>query len=120
MKVSGIDATYYTVADIDSETSFYTELLGAPPETSWPGRLSEWSFSDGTSFGLYRTEEKVHAPSGSVMFAVADVAAAVAEGRARGVVFHEDGEITDTPVCHMAFGQDPEGNQFILHMRKQT
>jgi predicted enzyme related to lactoylglutathione lyase len=50
------------------------------------------------------------------MFAVPDVAEAVAELKARGVPFH--GEIEDTPVCHMAFGTDPEGNGFILHKRK--
>jgi hypothetical protein len=45
------------------------------------------------------------------------VAAAVKESKALGATY-EDEEVTDTPVCHMAFGQDPEGNQFILHMRK--
>ena len=50
------------------------------------------------------------------LFAVPDVAEAVAELKARGVPFH--GAIEDTPVCHMAFGTDPEGNGFILHMRK--
>jgi hypothetical protein len=41
----------------------------------------------------------------------------MADAKARGVKFHDE-EITDTPVCHMAFGEDPEGNQFILHHRK--
>ncbi len=118
MHVRGIDATYYTVRDIDAQAAFYTELFGAPPENSWPGRLAEWTFADGNSFGLYRTEGKFSAHSGSVMFAVEDVARAVAEATARGVLFTEDGGITDTPVCQMAFGEDPEGNQFILHHRK--
>ena len=118
MAVTGIDATYYTVSDIDATTKFYTELLGAAPETQMPGRLSEWTFADGTSFGLYGMEGGGETTSGSVMFAVEDVAKAVADGKGRGVTFHEGGEVTDTPVCHMAFGEDPEGNQFILHHRK--
>ncbi len=121
MKVTGIDATYYTVKDVDSQTAFYTGLLGAEPATTWPGRLAEWSFDDGNSFGLYQTEGHDGAGggrNGSAMFAVDDVAKAVEEGKARGVKFHENGEITDTPACHMAFGEDPEGNQFILHHRK--
>ncbi|GAC1388555.1 MAG: hypothetical protein NVSMB31_02700 [Vulcanimicrobiaceae bacterium] len=119
MKVTGIDAVYYTVSDIDKQTTFYTELLGAPPATQWPGRLSEWTFDDGNSFGLYKTEGGGQTKSGSAMFAVEDVAGAIEAGKKRGVHFHENGEITDTPFCHMAFGEDPEGHQFILHKRKQ-
>jgi predicted enzyme related to lactoylglutathione lyase len=119
MVVSGIDAVYYTVKDIAAETAFYAEILGAPPAMEWPGRLSEWTFADGNSFGLYAAEvEGEIPPNGSVMFAVDDVATAVAAAKARGVKFVVDGEITDTPFCHMAFGEDPEGNQFILHHRK--
>ena len=44
--------------------------------------------------------------------------AAVAELRDRGVVFNDDGEIEETLVCYMAFGNDSEGNGFILHQRK--
>ncbi len=121
MNVHGIDATYYTVRDIEAQTKFYTELFGAPPENSWPGRLSEWTFGDGNAFGLYQTETadaQTVGSSGSVMFAVDDVARTVADAKARGVKFADDGGITDTPVCMMAFGEDPEGNQFIVHHRK--
>jgi predicted enzyme related to lactoylglutathione lyase len=118
MNVHGIDATYYVVSDIDAQTKFYTELFGAGPEQSWPGRLSEWTFHDGNSFGLYQTEGPVDERSGSVMFAVDDVAQTVAAAKARGVKFADDGAITDTPACEMAFGEDPEGNQFIIHHRK--
>ncbi len=118
MTVHGIDATYYTVRDIEAQTTFYTDLFGAPPENSWPGRLSEWTFGDGNSFGLYAAEGAGEVHSGSVMFAVDDVARTVAEAKARGVKFADDGGVTETPVCEMAFGEDPEGNQFILHHRK--
>jgi predicted enzyme related to lactoylglutathione lyase len=120
MKVTGIDAVYYTVTDVGAQTKFYTDLLGADPATTWPGRLAEWEFADGNSFGLYQSEGHDGAGggrSGSAMFAVDDVAQAMADAKARGVKFHDD-EITDTPACHMAFGEDPEGNQFILHHRK--
>jgi predicted enzyme related to lactoylglutathione lyase len=118
MKVTGIDATYYTVGDVAAMKQFYSDLFGAAPETEWEGRLAEWAFGDGSSFGIYGAEGKVEARSGSAMFAVDDVAKAVKAAKARGVKFGEDGEITDTPVCHMAFGEDPEGNHFILHHRK--
>ena len=118
MKVSGIDATYYVVADVAACTEFYTGLFGAEPEQTWPGRLAEWTFADGNSFGLYGMNDATRGRNGSAMFAVDDVAQAVKDAQARGVTFHENGEITDTPACHMAFGEDPEGNQFILHHRK--
>ena len=115
MKVTGMDATYYTAKDLGTLTTFYTGLIGAEPTMSM-GPVAEWTFADGTSFGLYGTAEG--SPGGSAMFAVDDVAQAMADAKGRGVKFHDD-EITDTPVCHMAFGEDPEGNQFILHHRKE-
>jgi predicted enzyme related to lactoylglutathione lyase len=120
MRVTGMDATYYTVINVNDMTRFYADLLGTEPAMTWPGRLAEWTFDDGNSFGLYGSESEGMEPggNGSVMFAVADVGKAVDEAKSRGVTFHQGGEITDTPSCHMAFGEDPEGNQFILHMRK--
>lgn len=116
MKVTGIDATYYTTKDIKALTKFYTDLLGAEPTMSFPEpAIAEWTFADGNSFGLYGTDQG--SPGGSVMFAVDDVPQAMADAKAHGIKFHDD-EITDTPGCHMAFGEDPEGNQFILHHRK--
>ena len=117
MHVHGIDANYYIVRDADAMTTFYTAFLGEPA-TMMPGRHAEWTFADGTSFGLYRSDDAGGGSSGSVMFAVDDVAKAVAACTALGVHFHASGAVTDTPGCHMAFGEDPEGNQFIFHKRK--
>jgi len=116
MKVQGIDATYYTVKDLPKATKFYSELLGAEPTMHMPDFVSEWTFGGGETFGLYQSKEG--SPGGSAMFAVDDVGKAVSEAKARGVHFHENGDVTDTPACHMAFGEDAEGNQFILHKRK--
>ena len=46
---------------------------------------------------------------------VADVGRARATLEARGVEFH--GETFDTGVCHMAFFDDSEGNDLMLHSR---
>lgn len=51
-----------------------------------------------------------------VMFAVTDFDAAVRIAKERGAKIHMS---TETPVCHIALGEDTEGNQFILHKRKQ-
>ena len=118
MPVRGIDATYYTTRDLERATAFYTQLLGFEPTVTMPGRLSEWTFDDDTSFGLYQNAEYTGSRNGSVMFSVSDIAATFAEAKARGVKFDDD-DITETPVCHMAFGRDPDDNQFILHQRKE-
>jgi len=117
MNVTGIDATYYIVGDIDGATTFYTTLLGSEPSMRG-GPVSEWTFSDGSSFGLYQSEQAEKGTNGSAMFAVPDVGAAVSAAKSKGVTFHQNGEVTDTPDCYMAFGEDNEGNQFILHARK--
>ena len=118
MRVTGMDATYYTVENLDAEVAFYTKLLGAEPGVLMPNRIAEWEFDDGSAFGLYRTEEKIVKKSGAAMFAVTDMEQAIADARADGIGLHGDAEITDTPVCRMVFGADPEGNEFILHHRK--
>ena len=116
-KVKAVDAAYYTVKDLDKQTQFYTDLLGFAPTLAVPNVVAEWTFPGGSTFGLYKSESGESWGSG-VMFAVDDVAAAVAQCKARGVKFGQDGRIEDTPVCHMAFAEDPEGLGFILHWRK--
>ena len=76
----------------------------------------EYTFGDGAAFGLY--ESNAFYTGGTAMFAVDDVHEFVAAASARGVTFHQDGKIEDTPICWMAFGADPDGNQFIVHKRK--
>ncbi len=114
-KVTGIDATYYYVKDLGRATDFYKELLGMEPTMAFEGMVAEWTLADGGTFGLYKSETDMPSCHG-VMFAVPDVREALSEHKARGVKFN--GEIEDTPVCHMAFGEDSEGNTFILHHRK--
>jgi predicted enzyme related to lactoylglutathione lyase len=116
MKVNGIDASYYYAKDFDRAVSFYTALIGAAPGNVVPAMFAEWELGDGAAFGLYKGEHYEHCDG--VMFAVDDVAASVGELRERGVQFADNGAVEDTPVCHMAFGTDSEGNGFILHHRK--
>ncbi|MGH7706835.1 MAG: VOC family protein [Vulcanimicrobiaceae bacterium] len=116
--VRGVDASYYLAQDLPRATKFYSELLGAPPTMGDPAMFSEWTFPNGESFGVYKPTDEFH-PSGGVMFAVDDVAAAVGAAKARGVTFDNGGELYDSPHCTMGFGTDSEGNNFILHHRKE-
>ncbi|HEV2907640.1 MAG TPA: hypothetical protein VGX02_00110 [Candidatus Eremiobacteraceae bacterium] len=115
-KVKGMDAAYYTVKDLDRATKFYNALLSTEPTLAM-GDIVEYTFPTGETFGLYKSAE-AWTQHGGILFAVDDLAAAVAEHKARGVKFDGDGHIENTPVCFMAFGEDSEGNNFILHQHK--
>ena len=120
IRVTGIDATYYTVEDLPGCTKFYTDVLGQEPSVSVPDFFTEWTFDDGSSFGLYKAEGKPQSRSGSAMFRVEDVEHAARHLNERGaLVQHGEELVDDFPTCFMAFGQDPEGNQFIIHKRKE-
>jgi predicted enzyme related to lactoylglutathione lyase len=116
MRVHGIDAAYYMTKDLDVSTKFYNELLGIEPTVHVPGMLSEYTFPDGESFGIYQSSGFYE--SGTVMFRVDDVPEFVKAAIARGVAFSGDGFVDETPGCHMAFGVDPDNNKFIIHKRK--
>jgi predicted enzyme related to lactoylglutathione lyase len=114
--ISGIDATYYLVKDLDKATAFYTSLLG---EASMhvPKMITEWTFTGGETFGIYQPEDaKDWHPSGGILFHVKDINASVEACKALGVTFEDHPD--ETPMCYMAFGADPEGNNFILHQAK--
>lgn len=115
--ISGIDATYYLVKDLERATAFYRDKLGLSATLEIPGFVTEFTFGGGETFGLYKSNDDEWHISGGVMFAVPDVRTAVAELKELGVAFTGDGHIEETPVCLMAFGQDSEGNGFILHQR---
>ncbi len=113
--VTGIDAVYYLVKDLGRATAFYKDNLGLAPTMEMPDFITEFTFPGGETFGLYKTEE--FAPSGGVMFAVGDIKQTKTQLESKGVKF-DDHEITETPVCFMAFAEDSEGNHFILHQLK--
>ena len=116
MTVHGIDAAYYMTKDLDVATKFYNDLLGMEPTGHAPGMFVEYVFPDGEAFGLYKSDSFYE--SGTVMFRVDDVPAFVKAAMARGVTFHGDGFVDETPACHMAFGVDPDNNKFIIHKVK--
>ena len=119
-RVTGIDATYYTVGDLAACTEFYSKILGAGPTVAMPDFFTEWTFEDGSPFGLYKSEQKPPSRSGSAMFRVADVAAAAAQLKElNALAMHGDEAFSEFETCFMAFGNDPEGNQFIIHKRKE-
>ncbi len=114
--IRGMDLAAYLVRDPQGAIAFYRDVLGLTPTAVDPqGRGAEFTLADGSTFGVWRPDADADAKGGAVMFAVADVNAAIARLRERGA---EISEPMESPVCFMAFGRDPEGNGYIVHQRK--
>ncbi len=113
--VTGIDTSVYNVKDFDRALAFYVALFGREPITTMPGAWAEFAFDDGTAFAIGKHENHPWQSGNTIMFAVPDVAAAIALVRSLGGQAADMGE---SPVCYMSFAQDTEGNQLVLHHRK--
>jgi predicted enzyme related to lactoylglutathione lyase len=114
--VTGIDIHTYLVKDADRAIAFWRDTMGLDCTWAMPGMGAEFELPDGSSFGLWKMEDGSWMSGNGVMFAVPDVAAALAELKAKGVTVHD--AIDETPMCTMAFAEDTEGNRFVLHKRK--
>lgn len=114
--VRGIDITAYLIKDADRAKKFYQETLGLEMTGDYGPSGGEFTFPDGTTFGIWKMSDGSWHPGAGVMFNVDDVDKAVEYFKSRGVKIEP--HVEDTPVCKMAFAEDSEGNHFILHQRK--
>ena len=101
--------------DAERSRTFYIETLGLREDEhsrfeAWAGDTC-FGIWEPAKFGMPFTPQK----NGHLALHVDDVAAARTELEAKGVVF--GGETLDTGVCHMAFFNDPDGNDLMLHNR---
>ena len=116
--VTGVDFVAQMVTDFDRAVAFYGETLGLHRSVHVPERgFAEFetgnltlSLIDPAKMGM---EHRVG--HNTIALHVDDVAAAREKLEARGVAFH--GDIFDSGVCHMAFFNDSEGNDLMLHSR---
>jgi predicted enzyme related to lactoylglutathione lyase len=116
--VTGVDFVAQLVTDFDRAVAFYGDTLGLRRSAHVPDRgFAEFetgnltlSLIDPAKMGM---EHRVG--HNTIALHVDDVAAARSTLEARGVAFH--GDIFDTGVCHMAFFNDSEGNDLMLHHR---
>ena len=113
MNITGIDIHTYPVKDADRAIAFYRDIFDLKLTWELPGMGAEFELPDGSTFGLWKGGERP--PGGGIMFAVPEINAAVAELRQRGV---NVGDPMEHEPCFMAFAEDTEGNQLILHQRK--
>jgi len=113
--ISKLDFVAVPSQDSQRSRAFYVETLGLRPDEK--ARFEFWL--DDTCFGIWEPArlglEFTPQKNAHLALHVDDVAAARAELEERGVEFF--GEIMDTGVCHMAFFNDPDGNDLMLHKR---
>jgi catechol 2,3-dioxygenase-like lactoylglutathione lyase family enzyme len=105
------------VTDMERSKRFYGETLGLEPTSD--GGFPEFQLGENVSLYLIdmtRVGSEFTGPhTAQIALRVPDVEETRAELEQKGVVF--DRETLETPVCHMAFFQDPDGNALMLHRR---
>ncbi len=121
MKVNGIAFTAYPVADKQRARDFYEGVLGLElssgddfPDGFWieyelgPHTLALSSF--------WKSAGNAGQTGPSVGLEVENYDEAIAELKTKSVPFLMD--TMETPVCHLAVIQDPDGNSLFIHKRK--
>ena len=113
--ITKLDFVAVPSRDAERSRSFYVDTLGLRPDSD--SRFEFWVGE--TCFGIWEPDKlgATFAPqkNGHLALHVDDVASARAELEAKGVEFI--GDTFDTGVCHMAFFNDPDGNDLMLHHR---
>lgn len=114
--VTGIDIVGFRVGDPAKAISFYRDILGmVPTHVDEQGRGAEFTLSDGSTFGVVAMPEML--PGFGCLLAVDDINAAVTQYRSKGL---QISDVNETPVCFMAFTEDPQGNRLVIHQRKAS
>jgi catechol 2,3-dioxygenase-like lactoylglutathione lyase family enzyme len=115
MTITSLDFVGIPTQDPERSRAFYVDTLGLRPDEHsrfefWVGETC-FGIWEPSAFGMPFVPQKNAHPA----LHVDDVAAARAELEGKGVEFI--GDILDTGVCHMAFLNDPDGNDLMLHHR---
>ena len=113
--ISSLDFVAVPSTDAERSRAFYIDTLGLRPDDK--ARFEFWVGD--TCFGIWEParlgQEFAPQKNGHLALHVDDVAEARTELEGKGIEFL--GETFDTGVCHMAFFNDPDGNDLMLHHR---
>ena len=116
--VTGVDFVAQLAKDFDRAVAFYGETLGLRRSVHNRDRgFAEFETGNLTLSIIdpAKMGREHRAGHNTIALHVDDVGQARATLEARGVAFH--GDTFDTGVCHMAFFNDSEGNDLMLHSR---
>jgi catechol 2,3-dioxygenase-like lactoylglutathione lyase family enzyme len=113
--INGLDFVAVPSKDPERARAFYIDTLGLRPDDK--AHFEFWAGD--TCFGIWEPDKMggSFAPQKNAHIALHtdDIEATRAELEAKGIEFM--GDIFDTGVCHMAFFNDPDGNDLMLHSR---
>ena len=116
--ISGTDFVTLASRDLAASSEFFATTLGLRRSVYIADRhYSEFETGNLTLSIIdpAKMGREHRAGHNTIALHVDDVGQARATLEARGVVFH--GDTFDTGVCHMAFFNDSEGNDLMLHSR---
>jgi predicted enzyme related to lactoylglutathione lyase len=118
MKIKAIGFVAIPVTDIPRARSFYEEVLGLKvAEEMMRGKWIEYYVGDDTLAIANVGEQWTPSDQGTgAAFEVEDFDEAIKRLKDRHVRFAA--EPFETPCCHMAVVQDPDGNKLMIHKLK--
>ena len=118
MKIKAIGFVAIPVTDIKRARSFYEEVLGLKPsEEMMQGRWIEYDVGDDTLAIANVSDTWTPSDQGTgAALEVEDFDDAIKRLNDRHVRFAA--EPFETPCCHMAVIQDPDGNKLMIHNLK--
>jgi catechol 2,3-dioxygenase-like lactoylglutathione lyase family enzyme len=113
--INSIDFVAVPSQDPERARAFYVDTLGLRPDDKarfefWAGDTCFAIWEPDRMGGQFAPQKNAH-----IALHVDDVSAAREELEGKGIQFI--GDIFDTGVCHMAFFNDPDGNDLMLHSR---
>jgi predicted enzyme related to lactoylglutathione lyase len=118
MKIRAIGFVAIPVTDIKRARSFYEEVLGLKAsEEMMGGKWIEYSIGDNTLAIANVGEQWTPSDQGTgAAFEVENFENAIKRLKDRHIRFAA--EPFETPCCHMAVVQDPDGNKLMIHKLK--
>jgi predicted enzyme related to lactoylglutathione lyase len=118
MKVNNIAFVGIPVTDVRGARKFYEEVLGlAVSDEMMSGKWIEYTVGDNTLAIANVGEQWKPSEQGTgAALEVENFDEAIKQLRNHGVSFAT--EPFETPCCHMAVVQDPDGNKLIIHKLK--
>ena len=120
MKVKEIGFVAIPVTDVPRARNFYEQVIGLKPAAEFlDGRWVEYEIGKDTlAIANVGMDWRPSDQGTGAALEVEDFDEAIADLRQAKVPFAE--EPFETPVCHMAIVQDPDGNKIMIHKLKPT
>lgn len=116
-----IDFVALPVADMARAKAFYAGELGLTLDEAFSGDTwAEYQLSDGSTLALFNVSAvgQDFAPNrgGAIGLRVPELEKSFAALKAAG--YAQADELMETPVCHLGFVRDSEGNALMLHRHR--